>query len=198
MNDKNMSYREAVRLARGKLERLRDVPDQAEIMAAYALHDYVNGKGENIDTLVELSKTQGLSWDAAKLVAMEFISKGHSLPESLRDWTVAVLAGDVKKPKTPKRFSRGWPGDLIQRDIQIHAVVVELLQEGMPHPMANETSGHHSACHAVADALNELKMGNGKYDTVRKIYQKREDELKQGRNLISPVGIMSQVIKPVR
>lgn len=198
MTDKKISYREAKRLAKEKLERLRDIPDQAEMMAAYALHDYVNGEGENIATLVKLSQTQGLSWNAAKLVAMEFISKGHSLPESLRDWTVAVLAGDIKKPKTPKRFSRGWPGDLVQRDIEIHSIVVELLQAGMPHPMGNETSGRHSACHAVADALNELKMGNAKYDTVRKIYQKREDELKEGRNLLSPVGIMSQVIKPVR
>ncbi|MGB0660223.1 MAG: hypothetical protein ACPGNV_08570 [Mangrovicoccus sp.] len=191
-----MSYREAVRLAKGKLERLRDIPDQAEMLATYALHAYVNGEGENIATLVELSQTQGLSWDAAKLVAMEFILKGHALPESLRCWTVAVLAGDIKKPKTPKRFSRGWPGDLVQRNIEIHAVVSELLAAGVPFAMSSDSEKGHSACHAVAQALTELRMETGSYDTIRKIYSEREAELRAGRNLISPVGIMSQVISP--
>lgn len=196
MNNKEITYQEAVCLAKKELEHLRHIPDQAEMMASYALHDYVNGEGKNISALVELSRTQGLSWDATNLVAIEFISKGHMLPEDLRNWVVALLEGEIKKPKTPKRFSRGWPGDLDQRNIEIHAVVSKLISEGMPFVMSSDGAKGTSACNAVAEALAELKMETGSYETIRKIYSEREAELKAGRNVLSPIGIMSQVIKP--
>ncbi|MEO9684082.1 MAG: hypothetical protein ABJF86_12190 [Tateyamaria sp.] len=197
-----MQFRDAIEQAKKMLEGISEIPTQAEIMAKLALEAIRRGQQEEITMLVELSATQGLSWEATRLVALELIYKQEELPTPLRLWLMDFLSekpGEEKRPKRPSRWSRGWPGDNIERDHLIHSVVQSLVDQGMTPATRNDTSAEISACDAVSKAL--VAIGYRKltsYKEIKRIYLDRKAEIRDGRNLLSPVAVMSQVITGIQ
>lgn len=193
-----MRFRDSVAFAREKLTVLRAIPSQSKMMSVLAIDALNEGRVDLLEALLEASKTQGLSWEATKLTAIELIAQRGELPLQLTEWLIGYLADEIHEPKRPKRFSRSWPGEHTERDIEIHAVVCELLKEGAMTPTRNDVSSPTSACDAVAQAMTELGVPPSSYKEIKRIFLGREAELREGRNVLSPVSVMSLLIKDTR
>lgn len=193
-----MKFRDAVLFARERLTILHAVPSQARMISDLALDSFNNGRDDILNSLIELSLTQGLSWEATKLTAIELIAQRRELPYPLSNWLIDYLAGEIVEPKRPKRFSRGWPGEHTERDAEIHAVVVDLVAVGFEPATRGDISSPTSACDAVARAMTELRIPPGSYKEIKRIYTDRKKDIAAGRNIQTPMSVMSELIKDTR
>lgn len=106
-------------------------------------------------------------WDALRLGVASALERGDTIPPEARRWLVHYLRGETERPKASagRHGARGL-------HIAIVFVVIRLVDCGM-NATRNDASPAVSACDAVADALEQLRLSPTTFEAVKKIWLAR-------------------------
>lgn len=107
-------------------------------------------------------------FDTAKLAVGYTLEQGEPLPDEARQWLVAMLKGEIFRPKAKAgRKTKEW------QEILIWMAVRFRVEEGMT-ASRNDASEPISACDAVAEALKELGTTPATFEGVKRIWFRME------------------------
>ena len=120
------------------------VPDlyDYEMLAVKAHRD------QGIPELIEVADSERVAWEALEMILKSLRTYGHPIPDELRAWAFDVADG-TRVPPTGRRRSTAV------RNVMIIDTVHTLVGCGLKG-QRNEASEEHSACDAVAQALELL------------------------------------------
>ena len=169
-------YAAAVELVRRFRERYEQTHADETRAAVWArsyfdIADKVNIRLD-IDHEIERAGKCRTSFDALCLLADEYNRSGAPLPANLAQFLTAVASGRAARPARP-----GRPETKGGRDTQVALCVGFLVEmHGMTATLneAYDPADRPSACHVVAEGWGL------KYDTVAKVWEKRDKHLVQG------------------
>ncbi|UWQ54993.1 hypothetical protein [Leisingera caerulea] len=176
-----MNFQDAVSHAKRSLAPVVELPSEAERLAALILHFCQEGDGASLQSIVNTSGSQLLSYEALGLAAASLLETDERLPAVLERWVLDVLRGTVVRPPMPKIAKSGWPGANNERDLMIFDAVKDLQKKGLT-PSRNAMSPHTSGCDAVSEAMGLLGYPRLSYGTVKKIYEGVGRKIKAGGN----------------
>ena len=191
-----MDFQDAVALATRELVLLKDLPNEAEKLALVIVAMSESGDTQFLQTVIDASQSQALSWDALRLAAADFL-RWNSLPPVLGRWLSDELEGLRPRPAVPRRFRTGWPGATETRNLLLHAVVGLLLAKGLTLTR-NDTSAASSASDAVAVAMGHLRERPASHKEIAEIYRSLEARSRAGHDPKLSVAVISQLILDTR
>lgn len=192
-----MDFAEAVDFAADKLSVIQQLPTEADKLAAVIVHWSNEGDMGALATVVDAARSQALSRQALRLAGAELIRRGAPLPPVLATWLMDELKSNRKPPKTPPGFRRGWPGEKLERNLLLHAVVVSLREQGIA-PTRNDEAPAVSGCDAVSKAIRRLGLKPLSFKHLKEIYGEIEAQYRTGRDPGIGVAVISQLIKDTR
>lgn len=134
---------------------------------------YFEPSDEFTDCLTRASQVWPTAYALARHICIRNLAEGR-LQASLQPLAALILSGDIRKPRPrPCHGSRTW-----FRDLLIVRGVSSTAKYGIS-PTRNDTSAANSGCDLVVEAFNRAGRRDAPtYQTVRKVWDRREDLLK--------------------
>lgn len=123
------------------------------------------------DELVGQVQTDPVFHDAAKKLAAQELRSGRNLPPVLREWVADLLDGKVSRPPAQHRPA----GATYERDRMFVELVTMVVDEFELPATSGMRERGESACNAVAQAFQLLGIAGAGYETIVKVWKRRED-----------------------
>ncbi len=114
-----------------------------------------------------------VSFDAALWFVAEQVRLGQVVPEPLREWGYKAIRGTIKRPAGQGKYI----GATFWRDRLIVELLEDLVKEQKLRPTSADADKGLSACHAVAQAFQLLKLKPNSYQSIRRIWSRRKNLL---------------------
>ncbi|WP_054006869.1 hypothetical protein [Cypionkella psychrotolerans] len=108
-------------------------------------------------------------FDAALWFVSDRVRNGEIVPEVLREWASKAILGHAKRPKAKGKYA----GATYTRDRLIYLLIRELIDDLKLNATSGDRDEGKSACHAVAEAFQVLRLQPDSYESIRRIWLNR-------------------------